>query len=275
MKGFYINSDVNGLVGRVILLFFTGFPVFTYAAECPATSAALISTAGNSNGLGSLSQTFTVPPGYETLVGRVRFLSDEWPTWYGSEYNDTYLVRLTAPGKASVLASGNVNSSQWSSGILGFNGKTPDRNIAADLSSLVGSNAEIYYEVRDVGDLVVDSGLAIDGMNVRRTQQYLPAGGGSLAGNGTIEGTFGQGVKLTFKNLNVLGTTLEVTDNSPFGQTKGVILLPQQSFTFTFSIFGNEPMDWNFSVKTHSDAFVVGYSIESTWVEGMPENPCY
>jgi hypothetical protein len=42
------------------------------------------------------------------------------------------------------------------------------------------------------------------------------------------------------------------------------VLLSFVSFVFTFAIFGNEPMDWNFSVKTHSDAFMVGYSIEST-----------
>ncbi len=108
-----------------------------------------------------------------------------------------------------------------------------------------------------------------------RTQQYVPAGGGSLNSNSTLNGTYGQAVKLTFKNLNVLGTTLYVTDKSPFGAVKSLILLPQQSVTFTFTRFGEEPMGWSFDVKTDSDAFIVSYGIDSTWVPGMPANPCY
>jgi hypothetical protein len=104
---------------------------------------------------------------------------------------------------------------------------------------------------------------------------YVPAGGGTLNGNGSISGNFGQSVKITFKNVNVLGTTLNITDTGPFGETQGIILLPQQSKTFTFSIFGEEPIFWNFDVSTVSDAFIVTYSIESTWVEGMPPNPCF
>lgn len=272
MKG----TPVNHVVLRMVMFLAICSSVFTASAEeCPVTQAAVISTAGDTNGLGSLSQAFVVPPGYETMSGRVRFLSSEWPTWYGTEYNDTYLVRLTAPGKSLVLASGNVNSSTWTTGVLGFNGKASEKNFTADLSALVGKTANIQYEVRDVGDLLVDSGLAIDGIKVIRTQQYVPAGGGTLNSNSTISGAFGQGVKLTFKNLNVLGTSIQVADKSPFGETKGVILLPQQSVTFHFSRFGQEPMSWNFDVSTNADAFIVGYSIESTWVQGMPNNPCY
>lgn len=245
------------------------------ANECPVTNAALISTAGDSNGLGSLSQAFVVPPGYETITGRIRFLSNEWPDWYGSEYNDTYLARFTAPGQVTVLASGNLNSSSWSSSTLGFNGQTSERNYSLDVSAHVGKTVSLHYEVRDVGDLIVDSGLAIDAVKVVRTQQYVLAGAGVLNSDDTISGNFGQAVKLTFKNVNVLGTTINVKDTSPFGETKGIILLPLQSITFTFTRFGEEPMSWSFDISTHSDAFIVGYTIESTWVEGMPHNPCY
>lgn len=251
------------------------FSPILVAEECPVTNAALTTTAGNSNGLGSLSQAFVVPPGYETINGRVRFLSDEWPVYFGSQYNDTYLVRFAAPGQSTVLASGNLNSSSWSSGVLGFNGQTPEKNYSLDASAHVGKTVNLNYEVRDVGDLVVDSGLAIDAVKVVRTQQYLPAGGGILNSNATISGNYGQAVKLTFKNANILGTTLTVTDNTPFGKTEQTILLPLQSVTFTFTRFGEEPMYWSFDISTVSDAFIVGYQIESTWVPGMPSNPCY
>jgi len=248
---------------------------YAFASECPVTKAVLVSNQGDSNGLGAISQSFMIPPGYESINGRVRFLSNEWPQWYGTQYNDTYLARFSAPGKVAVLAAGNVNSSSWSAGVGGYNGKTPEITYTLDAAGLAGKTGTLHYEVRDVGDLVVDSALAVDAVKVVRTQQFVPAGGGSLSGNGTISGNFGQAVKLTFKNVNVLGTTLYVKDNSPFGETKSLILLPQQSVTFTFARFGEEPMGWSFDVSTVSDAFVTTYGIESTWAEGMPVNPCF
>lgn len=265
-----------GLLCKALAAISAVAPVGTaFAAECPVTKAVVVSNQGNSNGVGSISQSFIIPPGYESIAGRVRFLSNEWPQWYGTEFNDTYLARFSAPGKVSVLAGGNVNSSSWSAGLLGYNGKTPEISYTFDASGLAGKTGTLHYEVRDVGDLVVDSALAVDAVKVVRTQQYVPAGGGSLTGNETISGTFGQAVKLTFKNVNALGATLYVKDKSPFGTEKSLILLPQQSVTFTFTRFGEEPMGWSFDVSTVSDAFVVSYGIESTWVAGMPANPCY
>lgn len=241
--------------------------------ECPMTQAAVISTAGNSNALGSISQSFIVPPGYETISGRVRFLSNEYPVWYGTAYNDTYLVRISASGGSSILASGNVNSASWSSGILGYNGKTPEITFTFDAAAYVGQTVSIYFEVRDVGDTYYDSALAIDAVKVIQTQDYVHAESGNMNANGSISGLFGQGVKITFSNVNVLGTTIQVTgSNGRFHQS---IILPMGSVTFTFSRFGDEPMGWNFDIRTESDAFIVNYEVESTWVEGMPTNPCY
>lgn len=55
----------------------------------------------------------------------------------------------------------------------------------------------------------------------------------------------------------VVRLTIQVRDTSPFGETRGAIILPLQSVTFSFSRFGTEPMSWNFDVATVSDAFVV------------------
>lgn len=247
------------------------------ADGCPVTQAAVVSNAGSQSAKGTLSQAFVVPPAYEQVSGRIRFLSNEWPQYYGTEYNDTYLARLTAPGKVEIIASGNVNSSTWSSGLLGYNGATPEITYNTDLSGLVGQTVQLAYEVQDVGDTIVDSALAVDSVQVIRTEQFVPVEGqgGALTGNATISGSFGQAVKLTFTNQNILGTTISVKDTAPFGQTKESIILPQQSVTFTFTTFGEEPMGWNFDVSTKSDAFVVSYGVESTWTDGMPPNPCY
>jgi hypothetical protein len=247
------------------------------AAGCPVTQAAVVSNAGSQSAKGTLSQAFVVPPAYEQVAGRLRFLSNEWPQFYGTEYNDTYLARLTAPGKVEIIASGNLNSSTWSSGVLGYNGATPEITYNTDLSGLVGKTVQLAYEVQDVGDTIIDSALAVDAVQVLRTEQFVSVEGqgGGLTGDATISGSFGQAVKLTFTNQNIVGTTISVKDTSPFGQTKESIILPQQSVTFTFSSFGEEPMGWDFDVSTNSDAFIVSYGVESTWTDGMPANPCY
>lgn len=273
-------------IGRLIVTLCAGILLATvvyskvsYAqAGCPVVRAAVISTAGDSNGKGQLSQSFKVPPGFELIEGRIKFLSNEWPVFFGTEFNDTYLVRITTPAGSSVLASGNLNSSSWSSGASGFNGQTPEIAFSFDLSPFVGQVVTLHFDVRDVGDLVVDSGLAIDGVNIVRTEDFLPVTSGSFVGiGGTISGQMGQGVRLNFTNITVPGTTILVQDLTlPFPSERGpVILLPFLTQSFTFAIFTEEPVFRLFEVATFSDSFIVNYDVESTWVSGMPPNPCF
>lgn len=229
--------------------------------------------------MGQLSQTFKVPPGYELITGRVQFLSDEWPEFFGAEFIDKFLVTLTTPAGANVLASGSLNGLAWTNGPKqGFNGYTADFNFEASLKGLAGQTVKLTHEVRDVGDTIVDSGLAIDATKVVRTEQFVvtPGLGGPTTGALTVKGQLGQAVRITVKNLNVLGTSVSVQDKSPFGPTKQSIILPMSSVTFEFGVFGEEPMYREFEIKTVvSDAFVVDVAVESTWVEGMPTNPCF
>jgi len=240
---------------------------------CPIMNAGVVSSAGQ--GVGQLSQSFTVPPGHGMLSGRIKFLSNEWPEFFGTQFNDTFLVRLTTPSGVRVLASGNVNSSSWSPGTLGFNGQTGDINFSIDVSGWVGQTLHLHFEVRDVADLLYPSGIAISDVQLLRTEQFVNAGGGAITGTTQITGAFGQAVRFNFRNLNVLGTTISVRDNTPFGETKQSIILPTGSVTFTFARFGEEPMGWDFTIRTMSDAFIVSYEMESTWVPGMPPNPCF
>lgn len=237
----------------------------TFASStCPMTSAAVVSTAGEDSDLGALSQSFVIPPGYESITGMVKFLSNEWPEYYGSKYNDTYLARFSAPGLVSILARGNLNSSPWKSGILGYNGQSKEESYTIDASGLAGNTATLHYEVRDVGDKIVDSALAVDAVNVIRTEQYLHAGSGYFTSPGVIQGSFGQAVRITFTNNNVIGASITVKSNGFGGTTKGSLVLPMQSVTFTFINGGVEPTYWSFDVGTSSDALNVEYSIEST-----------
>lgn len=244
------------------------------ATDCTSSPySAVVTTAGDYNALGKLSQTFLVGAGQDTLVGRIRFVSNEWPTWYGSEYNDSFVVYLITPGGSKVLAKGNLNSSTWEAGVAGFNGATAEIDIAVDVSALVGQAITLAVTVSDVGDMIIDSGVVVSNFKIidKNNRNFYAAG--TWNGNTTVNASLGQAVWITVKNVNVLGTTISISPN--FGQTQQLILLPLQQHTFSFSVFSEEPVGWTFDISTMSDAFIVTYIIESTWIPGMPPNPCY
>ncbi|TAL17603.1 hypothetical protein EPN96_04600 [bacterium] len=86
----------------------------------------------------------------------------------------------------------------------------------------------------------------------------------------SISARLGQVVWITVKNVNAIGTTIEITSNN--GGRDAAILLPYLEAEFRFDNGGAEPLFWHFEVRTESDAFLVNYTIESTWVPGMEEN---
>lgn len=128
-------------------------------------TSAYVAVADTSQGAyGSLSQSFRVPKGIDSIVGVAKFLSDEYPKYYGSKYNDGYVITVSTPLGSQVLAKGNLNSSKWTkTGLLGYNGETPTISLLIDTSGFAatGGIVTITAEVSDVGDEKVDSALAI------------------------------------------------------------------------------------------------------------------
>jgi hypothetical protein len=124
----------------------------------------LISTAIGRYGLAQ--QTFVVTDEFQHLDGQLTFVSNEYPDWYGSEFNDSYAVIVSGGvGVNQVVASGNVNSSAWvSSGVAGFSGATAPMPLNIDLSEHVNTTVTITLLTQDVGDEQVDSGLLLDGL---------------------------------------------------------------------------------------------------------------
>ena len=93
---------------------------------------------------------------------------------------------------------------------------------------------------------------------------------GSWSGNTSLSIQGGQGMWFKIHNTNVLGATINISDQ--FGQNKSSVILPLGSVEFLFTVFGNEPMYWRFDISTNSDAFLVTWELWSTWVPGMPPN---
>ena len=235
----------------------------------------IISTAGDNNAVGKASYSFIVTENMDTLVGRIRFLSNEYPQWYGSQYNDSYIVYLASPTGTQILAKGNLNSSSWGAGVAGYNGATKEITVSANLSKYVGQKVTLVCEVSDVGDMVVDSALAISNFKIVWKNNRIPVETGYWDGSTDFSMELGQVVWLTVKNVNVLGTTISVrayAGGQQIGLQKDVVLIPGKSSTFRFSVFANEPVTWKFYIDTYADAFQVQYTIESTWKPGMPPN---
>jgi hypothetical protein len=79
----------------------------------------------------------------------------------------------------------------------------------------------------------------------------------------------GQKIRFEVKNLNVLGTTLTI-ETTRGSDSK--IILPQSTAIFEFTVFGSEPTPWKISISSNSDAFIVGWTLYSSWVPGDPPN---
>ena len=89
--------------------------------------------------------------------------------------------------------------------------------------------------------------------------------------NSTLSVQGGQGMRFFLKNRNVLGATITITASTR--EAHSLILLPMGSAEMYFSSFGREPMGWRFEIETESDAFLVEWTLCSTWVPGDPPNP--
>ena len=93
---------------------------------------------------------------------------------------------------------------------------------------------------------------------------------GTWNSNTTLNVQGGQGMHFWIKNINVLGTTISITDS--MGQSRASLILPQGTVDFVFTCFGAEPMSWRFDIRSESDAFMVIWKLYSTWIPGDPPN---
>jgi hypothetical protein len=91
-------------------------------------------------------------------------------------------------------------------------------------------------------------------------------------GDTTVSYDGGQVMEFTITNLNILGTTITMTDTK-WGDTKQAIIPPGGAADFQFNAFGAEPISWGFDVSTQSDVFYVLWELYSTWIPGDPPNP--
>jgi hypothetical protein len=87
----------------------------------------------------------------------------------------------------------------------------------------------------------------------------------------------GQVVWIFVRNMGVVGASLAIETSYRDQQT--IQLLPAMSYEFRFDhvrfkagVAGETPVPWTFYVSTRSSVLHINYTIESTWVPGMPRD---
>ncbi|HXG05143.1 MAG TPA: carboxypeptidase-like regulatory domain-containing protein [Candidatus Binatia bacterium] len=126
----------------------------------------------------SLRQTFRVPPGARTLRIDYNYVSEEFPEFVGTQFQDPFRVLITpAGGSQTVVAEVTVDSANQQGvtliGDCGFPGgdstcgMTDWRTVSVDLSAYAGQNVtvELLFTVTDVGDNIFDTLVFVD--NIR------------------------------------------------------------------------------------------------------------
>ncbi len=130
---------------------------------------ALMTTGTNAedNKTSSLALTLNVPEGASSLRFSYRFLSNEYPDYVDSEYNDLFDVIAYMGQSSTLLIEERVADAEMTE-VEGstYGGATSWKGVSVDVSDLAGSNTPLTlsFVVSDVGDTAVDTAALIDNL---------------------------------------------------------------------------------------------------------------
>lgn len=182
---------------------------------------------GSVGGVGSsLKQRFIVPAAVRTLQLDFNFVSEEFPEFVGSIFNDTFRALITTPDGQTQFAHVSVNQSGgftligdcFFTGGDSTCGQTGWRQASVDLSAFAGTNTpitvELLFSANDAGDNIFDTHALVD--NIRFGTVWLDAKiiSGATAGQARIQGEVLQAIDiLSQAGLNVqLRNTQTIAD---------------------------------------------------------------
>jgi len=117
----------------------------------------------------ALEQSFTVPVGATTLTIHYNFVSEEYPEFVGSQYNDVFNATLHTPDGAREIVFEEVNSANFQpvegipcgSGDCTW-GQTGWITASIDVSQWAGTDDTLTLTVHDVGDTIYDTVVLLD-----------------------------------------------------------------------------------------------------------------
>lgn len=132
----------------------------------------------------TIEKTFTIQPGVTSLPIEFvyTFVTEEFPEFVGTQFDDSLRVVLISGGSETVLAVESVNASSYSAiGGIDFPGGddtvgwTGWKTASTTVSVTPGSSYTLRFEVEDAGDDIYDSVLLVDRIRLK-TGSPLPAG---------------------------------------------------------------------------------------------------
>jgi hypothetical protein len=139
---------------------------------------------GAVGGTGSaLKQRFIVPAGVRTLRVDFNFVSEEFPEFVGSQFNDSFRAVITTPQGDQTFAQVSVNESAGFQpvGDCGFpggdgtSGQTAWRTGSVDVSPFAGTGqpitVDLLFSANDAGDNIYDTHVLVD--NIRFATLWL------------------------------------------------------------------------------------------------------
>lgn len=151
-----------------------------FAGAAERRFAFISSGAGSVEGSRSaLVRTFEVPAGASKLHLRYSFVSQEYPAWLESSFNDLFVVYRAGETRFLVSESvqsnaeawedhfaplGNVDASEAEVGDVyhRFGGRLGQREASLDVGACAGGQVRLVFAVTDIGDRIYDSAALID-----------------------------------------------------------------------------------------------------------------
>ena len=142
---------------------------------------AFVSSGNGSLGgvLSGMVRDFNIPAGATKMKVRYNYVSQEYPSWVNTIYNDMFYILIG--GERSFLHKETVNSNagKWKNfykeignvsesnaahqGVLHlFGGETGMREVSFDIGRCSGQRTRMIFAVSDMGDSIYDSAALID-----------------------------------------------------------------------------------------------------------------
>jgi hypothetical protein len=111
-----------------------------------------------------LDITFTVPADAAMLSFSYRFLTNEYPEYVGSQYNDLFNVLAYTSYGANLIVEERVNDAEMSDSETIYDGATAWKNVTLDVADFAGTGAALTFSfvVSDVADTIYDTAVLLD-----------------------------------------------------------------------------------------------------------------
>lgn len=198
---------------------------------------------GSIGGTGSsLKQRFIVPAGVQTLRFDFNFVSEEFPEFVGSVFDDSFRAAITTENGTTTFAQVSVNQSGNFTliGDCGFPGgdstcgQTGWREGSVNLSAFAGTgtpvSVDLIYSANDAGDNIYDTHVLLD--NMRFSTVFIDANiiNGATADRARVE----QEIRNANEVLSQAGINLQLRDVQTVADP-GALLDLDATFTGTLT----------------------------------------